>query len=195
MIAGILLFLPLTAVLLIVELRLDSATRGSPVQGWLAEHLYLPLLRSAALLIFIFVAHPELFGIPEAPSLGALLADGHYRFDQLINVLLLIALLLPMVPLLDRVSGLTLALQGMCAVALVASWMASERGVPIALAPDIWLVVRISAVLLAARIAGELLAREFLVTRRNRELILEALRMLAQLPAVVLYAHFLGAQL
>ena len=195
MIAALLVFIPLPVVLLSVELKLAGAARDSAVQSWIADHVYLPLIRSTALLVFIFLAHPELFGLGAAPSLSALLAGGHYRFDQLINVLLLVALLLPLVPLLDRVAGLTLTLQGMCAAALLASWIASASGVAISLLPDAWLIVRISAVLLAARIAGELLAKEFLAAPRYRELILEALRMLSQLPAVIMYAHFLGAQL
>ncbi len=195
MITAVLLFLPLTAVLLIVELRLDDAVRGSAIQSWLALHIYLPLIRASALLVFIFVAHPQLFGLASAPSIPALLAGGHYRFDQLVNVLLVVSLLLPLVPMLNRISGVTLAVQGICATALLASWMGAEAGVTMRLLPDSWLLLRIAAVLLAARLAGQLLANEFMATPRHRQLVVEALRMLAQLPAVIMYAHFLGRQL
>lgn len=195
MITALLIFIPLTVVLLFVELKLHAAAHGSAVQNWLAEHLYLPLIRATTLLVFIFVAHPQLFGLNSAPAFSDLLAGGHYRFDQLINLLLLIALLLPLIPLLDRVSGLTLALQGMCAVGLLASWMASASGIAIRLTPDLWLLARIIGVLLSARVAGELLAREFIGASKYRELVLEAVRMLAQLPAVIMYAHYLGSQL
>lgn len=194
MIPAILLFLPLTAVLLMAELRLDRASRGSPIESWLAIHLYLPLIRSTALLVFVFVAHPQLFGLTDAPPLSELMAGGHYRFDQLINVLLLVTLLLPLIPMLNRISGVTLALQGMCATALIASWMASESGIDLRLLPDVGLLIRIAAVLLAARLAGQLLADEFLPSPRYRQLAVETLRMLAQLPAVIMYGHYIGAQ-
>lgn len=195
MIAGLLLFLPLTAALLILELQLSRATHGNAIQDWLALHLYLPLMRATALLVFVFIAYPGLYGLATAPSISALLTAGHYRFDQLVNVLLLVSLLLPLVPVLNRLTGVTLALQGMCATALLASWVAIEAGATVRFLPDLWLVFRIAAVLLAARLAGQLLAKEFLRSPRYRELLVESLRMLAQLPAVIMYAHFLGTQL
>lgn len=195
MVTAILLFLPLTAALLILELRLDHAARGSAIQDWLALHLYFPLIRATALLVFIFAAYPDLFGLAAAPSIPDLLTGGHYRFDQLINILLVISLMLPLIPMLNRITGVTLALQGMCATALIASWVAGDAGVAPDFLPDAWLLLRIAAVLLAARLAGQLLAKEFLHSARYRELLVESLRMLAQLPAVIMYAHFLGAQL
>lgn len=195
MIAATLAFLPLTAVLLMLELRLDRAARRSAIQGWLALHLYLPLMRATALLVFVFIAYPELFDLATAPSISALLAAGHYRFDQLVNILLVVSLLLPLIPVLNRITGVTLALQGMCATALVASWVAIEANAAIDFVPDAWLLLRIAVVLLAARLAGQLLAEEFVNSPRYRELVVESLRMLAQLPAVTMYAHFLGTQL
>lgn len=195
MLAALIVFVPMTVALLLLELRLQAATEGSELQGWLAAHLYLPLVRAAALLTFIFVAHPQLFGLADAPTLGALLGAGHYRFDQLVNLFLIVSLLLPLLPLLNRVAGVTLALQGVCAAALIASWLAADAGTTIQLMPGPGHLLRIVAVLLAARLLAEWLARELLRRSAYRDILIEAARMLAQLPAVIIYARYLGAQL
>lgn len=195
MITAFLLFLPLTAALLLVEAKFNRVTDSGAVPAWLAVHVYLPLIRAAALLTFVFVAYPRIFGLQDAPSLAELLAGGHYRFDQIINLVLLVALLLPLIPLLNRISGITLALQGMCATAMLASWLASSAGSELTLLPGGWLGLRILAVLFAARLAAGLLAQHFSTPQGRNDLIHEALRMIAQLPVVILYARFLGAQL
>lgn len=195
MLLALVLFLPLTVALLLLELRLQDAAAGSELQAWLADHLYLPLLRASALILFIFTAHPALFGLANAPGLGALLAAGHYRFDQLINLFLLVSLFLPLLPLVNRVAGITLALQGICAAALLASWLAAESAATLDYLPGPGQLLRIIAVLLAARLLAELLAREFLRRSAYREILVEAARMAAQLPAVIIYARYLGSQL
>ncbi len=195
MLTALIVFLPLTIGLLLLELRLQAATAGSELQAWLADHLYLPLVRAIALLAFIFIAHPELFGLTQAPSLGTLLGAGHYRFDQLINLFLIVSLLLPLLPLLNRIAGVTLALQGFCATALLASWLAAEAGAALAFIPGPGQFLRIIAVLLAARLLAEWLAKELAKTTAWRDLLVEAARMAAQLPAVIIYARFLGRQL
>lgn len=195
MLAAIIVFVPLAALLLLAELKLLHAAQVSELQAWMSVHLYLPLIRAAALLLFIFIAHPELYGLRNVSSLGSLLTNGHYRFDQLVNLSLLVSLLLPLLPLVNRVAGVTLALQGVCATALVASWMAADAGVTITLLPDIGLVLRMVALLAAARLVAELLARELIRQPGYRDIAVEAARMTAQLPAVIIYARYLGVQL
>lgn len=195
MLTAILVFLPLSVVLLLAEFRLHAVIGSNALQAWLATHLYLPLMRATALLVFIFVAHPELYGLSNAPSLGSLMAAGHYRFDQLVNLLLIVSLLLPLLPLVSRLAGATLALQGMLATALIASWMASESALNLRLIPDIGVAIRIIAILLVARLLADLLAEEFIQDRARRAISIEAARMAAQLPAILIYARYLGAQL
>ena len=195
MLTAVLVFVPLTLLLIYVEQRLYAAAQSSALQRWLAGHLYLPLLRAVALLVFIFMAYPQLFGLANGPSLRVLLATGSHRTDQLINILLLVALLLPLLPFVNRIAGVTLALQGICATALIASWMALETALAIRLLPDAGLFLRMTAVLVTARLVADLLAKELVVNSDSREIAIEAARMAAQIPVIVIYARFLGAQL
>lgn len=195
MLTATLLFLPLALLLVFLEQRLYAAAQASALRCWLVDHLYLPFLRAGILLVFMFAAYPQLYGLSEAPPLGSLLASGRHRFDTLLNALLVISLLLPLLPLLQRIAGVTLALQGIIATALVANWIALDVGSQIRLMPDALLMLRMAAVLIAARLVAGLLTRARPGTTASREMIFEAARMAAQIPVIVIYARFLGPQL
>ncbi len=195
MLMAILVFLLLALGLIVLEQRLYDAAQASALLCWLTDHLYLPLMRAVVLLVFLFAAYPQLYGLSEAPPLWPLLAGGRHRIDQLLNALLLISLLLPLLPLFQRVAGATLALQGIFATALIATWVARESALDIRLVPDALLLLRMAAILIVARVVAGLLTRARPGTSARREMVFEAARMAAQIPVIVIYGHFLGAQL
>jgi hypothetical protein len=92
------------------------------------------MLRAAALALFVLVAYPALFGVYDAPAVGALLAGGRGRLIQLVGLVFLLSLLLPLVPVLGS-PAFALPIQGAAGAALVAGWLAAATGSP---PPGLW---------------------------------------------------------
>ncbi len=195
MLVAIGLYLAAAFVVLYLEERLLHHAHGIGPSEWVAEHVYIPLLRIATLLVFIFAAHPDLFGVAEAPGVSELLrADGH-RFDAILNTTLLVTLFLPFVPGINRFAGVIFALQGIVAVCVLFSWTAPALGVE---DPRYWMGWSVLATSMAFAVAGELIARylrDRAMSRERRGLITDAAQMLLELPAVLVYSYALGAQL
>ena len=57
-----------------LEFWIERRFHDNPPALWLREHLGLPLLRAACVVLFVYLAYPALFGLREAPSLMVLLA-------------------------------------------------------------------------------------------------------------------------
>ena len=119
MLTAIFLFVLGSIGLLILEDYLHNHPSLSHLGTWLSEHLYIPMLRAALVLIFVATAYPALFGLQDGPAIDRLLSDGHYRLDWWINGVLLVSLALPTVPGLGRIPGIVLTLQGMVASAML----------------------------------------------------------------------------
>lgn len=167
----------------------------APLASAWVEHFLLPLGRVFALMVFLLVAYPALFGARQAPALHTILFGTAGRVDDLINVLFFAGLLLPSVPVLRRLPGLTLPLQGMAGTALLFTWLAQALGMSsVDLVPDAgqWLLLAVLAALAAA--AARLLTitiDEPVVRQDAHDLVLLWMQ---ALPLLV-YARMLGSQL
>jgi hypothetical protein len=182
--------------------RVDSALDGE-ILSWAWEHVGMPLLRAALMLIFILLAYPILFGLVDAPALGELLARDPLRVNHLLNLLFVVTLLFPLVPVLGEWDELVLPVQGIAASMLLFSWLTQAAGagsvhywpgwdtaaimLGLALATH-WLAMGLAAV------AGEELDRSLNVENAG-ELLARALVLFLQYPVIVVFCHGLGKQL
>ncbi|MEE8108401.1 MAG: hypothetical protein V3T36_04505 [Gammaproteobacteria bacterium] len=194
MLTAIFLFVLGSIGLLILEDYLHNHPSLSHLGTWLSEHLYLPMLRAALVLIFVATAYPALFGLQDGPAIDRLLSDGHYRLDWWINGVLLVSLALPTVPGLGRIPGIVLTLQGMVASAMLFGWLAQDMGLA-----QYWLFPGwslLAKILLITGAAGLLswMAESYLQLARKR-LVAESLRLLAQMPVLIIFGSALGRQL
>ena len=180
--------------LLIVEERLHQNPSLTRIGNWLIEHLYLPTLRAALVLVFVTLAYPALFGMEEAPGIGNLLAAGRHRLDWWINGVLLVSFALPSIPGLCRIPGVILTIQGMVASAILFGWLARDLGInQYWLLPDLKLLVKILFITGSAGLLAQMAGRYLEVARKK--LVAESLRLVAQMPALIIFGSALGKQL
>lgn len=189
-----LVFAGLTLALALLETHWRHAANVELFRLW-GDRFALPLLRVFCLMAFIGCAYPALFGLRDAPSLWSLLEAGHGRFDRSINLLFFAGLLLPALPLLRRVPGLVLPLQGCLGVALLFGWLASARGLAeLRRWPDAGTLLMLAAVSGLAMACASLLSRG-VQDPLGRQDIYDLLLIWLQLPVLILYGHWLGRQL
>jgi hypothetical protein len=175
---------------------------GEGAGAWWWDHLYAPMLRAAILLAFLLIAYPTIYGLSEAPPLLSVLFAGEGRFGQLLGVLFLLSLVLPLVPVAGALPGLMLPIQGVAGTALLFSWLGQALGVT---QLSYWPGARDGALMVAVSFAAYWLAKgcvaalQGIATRWNvadlDELAFEAVLLLFQAPAIVLYSASLGRQL
>lgn len=175
----------------------------SPVLIWQWEHIATPLLRILLLLLFIALGYPLIFGIQEAPGLWALLTSEHANTRNLVNLLFLIAILFPLIPVIGNWQALVLPMQGILASAIVFSWLAREQGmITISYWPGIpvFILIVVMAWLthyLALRLAhltGHRLDMA-LHLRDSGEFIARSTILVLQSPAILIYSLALGHQM
>ncbi|PPE73856.1 hypothetical protein C3942_10665 [Solimonas fluminis] len=177
-----------------LEQALHRNTREEALRLW-GEWFLLPLARVFCLMAFIVLAGASLYGLRDIPSPAELLAQAPGRTDRLITWLFFTGLLLPAVPLLRRVPGLVLPLQGGAGVALVFTWLAAAADFGGArLWPDL------PTLLMLAALSGFAMACAHLLTQAvqdevRRQEAYDLLLLWLQLPLLVAYGHWLGRQL
>lgn len=179
--------------------RVDDVTSTH----WLAEHLLIPAARALALVVFILLAYPGLFGLAEAPKLGELLSAERGRITSLLNLTFILSLLLPLLPVIGRLPALVLPIQGMAAASLLFHWLSASLPLQrIEYWPD-WPVL---GILLTMAFASHALARRLSagiatgLRQRFEKAGLEALVyrsiiLILQAPVILLYGLSLGQQL
>ena len=170
---------------------------------WLWQHVYAPLLRAATLLLFVLMAYPTLYGLAEAPTVTALLSAEEGRFGHILGIVFVLSLALPLMPVLGALPALMLPIQGVVAAALLFHWLATSLGAEnVRLWPGGGItlgVVALSATAYwlaghGARLTEHMGHRLFDIADLG-EVAREALVLLFQAPAIVLYAMVLGSQL
>ncbi|MBT8144635.1 MAG: hypothetical protein KJO55_08035 [Gammaproteobacteria bacterium] len=195
MLVAIAFYIAASIGLIYVEQRLALLGNDDAVIDWLNDHVYTPALRTFALVAFILLAYPDLYGLTDAPSLATVLRDG--RADLLLTTLFFISLFLPLVTVVDRIPGAILALQGILGCAMLASWVgdALDRG-----DINIWvgwpIIAQIIAILLAGLALGRLASWLYAPRLRQRYAgpVREAARLAAEIPAILVYSFAVGQQ-
>lgn len=174
-----------------------------PILQWQWDHIGMPLLRAGLVLLFIALAWPAIFGVSDAPTLGSLLAGNKMRFDYLLNVIFIVTLLFPLIPLIGEWEELILPVQGITATAMTFSWLAEATGrTNVHYWPGLMTVMLIiviavithSLALTISYFIGERIDKKLHVSNAG-ELLARALVIFMQYPVVVIYSHALGRQL
>lgn len=182
--------------------RIHNALNHAFLQ-WAWDHVGIPLARAGLLILFILLAYPVLFGTQTAPPLQTLFAADAMRVNHLLNLVFLITLLLPLIPVIGTRPAWVVPLQGIAACALLFSWLATEQGLEkvsywpggntlmliavIAIA-TYWLAIYLS------RQVGQHLDTAFEVKGASI-LVFEATVLVFQTPALLLFSLALGRQL
>ena len=166
------------------------------VTQWVVDHVALPLLRLAAVMVFLLCAYPGIYGWSPAPGLHGLLFGPSERFYDLINLFFLLGLILPLLSPLHRLPGLIVPLQAILAITLVYVWAAQAAGFS-----DVPLWPGWAAPLQFAALSLANFLPKFLQDRLNHEHpaladeLHEALILLVQAPALYFYGRALGRAL
>jgi hypothetical protein len=189
------IFLPLQA-------RVYEKLEHSALQ-WKWEHIAIPLAQAAMMMVFILLAYPVIYGIENAPEISILLSQDDLRIDYLVNLIFMVSLLFPLIPVLGHWHELVLPLQGIAASALIFSWLAQGVGLTefsywpgweIVIACLFlgvfthWVGVKIS------QFVGHKLDEAFNVLHSG-ELFSRGLILLLQSPVILLFSCSLGKQL
>ena len=201
-----LLALAVYAALVIVSVPCFNAAHShlqNTILNWPWEHIARPLLRALLMMVFIGLAYPVIFGLGEAPALFDLLAKGNHRINLLLNLMFLLTLVFPMLPLIGDQDELILPAQAILACSLLFSWLAAETGVTnvhywpgIVALIFIFLIAFISHRLASflSHHAGHYVDEKFHLAESG-ELISRAFILFMQSPAILLYSAALGKQL
>ncbi len=182
-------------VLSLLHGRLQAWLPGSAPQ-WYLEHILVPLLRVALLLLFFHLASGSLYGAAPPADPRAVMGS---RLNLLLDLLFLLSLLLP---LLLRNAALCVPLQALILMALVTDWLARGMGRGVALLPGpgtllLILAWSLGGLLLTRRLAGWIgrPLGERLHLGDVEVVLFEGLLLPLQLPALLQYGGWLGAQL
>ncbi len=186
-----------------IEHWVERRFHDNPPALWLREHVGLPLLRAACVVLFVYLAYPALFGLREAPALSALLAAHDGGTSTVLGLAFLVALAAPVVPVLHRHPELVLPVQGMLATAFLFEWLTGYLHITAAsvwpgfdvlvlVALAAWLMHRLAQY--AGRLVGEA-ADAAAGTRGYDRLVVHVVTLLAQLPVILIYSTALAAQI
>lgn len=183
--------------------RLHHAVRDVGLTAWVVEHVLLPWSRVLALLLFLLLAYPLLFGLHDAPPMPDLLLARDGRVSLLVNTAFVLSLLLPLAPLLGNLKGLVLPVQAIAMSAVLFHWLTLALGIehvsywPGGLAA-VTILVLAPLTQTLARHTGHWLGSH-INRAQNMEgfdgLAYEGLLLFFQVPAVLIYTLALGAQL
>ena len=170
---------------------------------WPWDHFMMPLLRAGLVLMFIAIAYPSIFGLSDAPTLSEVLARDDMRIHHMLNLVFVITLFFPLIPVVGDWHEFVLPLQGIAASMLLFNWLAHELNVmDVHFWPGIDSVLYMSMLASFTHVAavwisdrtGALFDRRFEVDGSNK-LVSSVLVMIMQGPIIVLYCRGLGRQL
>ena len=200
---ALLLFVVISILVELAAYRVLLVLSEVEAAAWIVAHGVIPAARALALVVFILIAYPVLFGLESGPAIGELLSQGRSRLMTLVNITFLLSLLLPLLPIISRLPALILPLQGIAAASLVFHWWAStQAGLGISFWPG-W--PTLSGLVVLAFLTHELakwLGRHLeqrldaLIQRHGSgKLIYRSVLMMMQAPVILLYTLSLGRQL
>jgi hypothetical protein len=170
---------------------------------WSWDKIGMPFLRAVLMLLFLLLAYPVIFAISDAPPVIALLDNDELRVNYLINLIFVVTLLFPLIPVLGKWEELILPAQAITASAMLFSWLAADLGFKnIQYWPGIITVISILVIaflshwlaLAVSHFLGDAIDEKFSVEHAGH-LLSRALVLFMQSPAILLYSAALGRQL
>lgn len=179
----------------LAEIRLHPVYSPHAATAWITEYVLIPLAEVITILVFILVAYPALYGLPTAPGILTLLGRGEMRTADLVNSLFLLSLILPLIPLFNRLPGFVRLAQAMTATAMIFYWLAARHELTFSLLPGpVTLVLIVVWSWLAQRLVYRI-AHQREGDRLTARVLYWHLISALQLPSILLYAHDLGGRL
>ncbi|MBT7952188.1 MAG: hypothetical protein HN764_11230 [Gammaproteobacteria bacterium] len=170
---------------------------------WSWDKIGMPFLRAVLMLLFLLLSYPVIFAISDAPPVIALLDNDELRVNYLINLIFVVTLLFPLIPVLGKWEELILPAQAITASAMLFSWLAADLGFKnIHYWPGIITVISILVIaflshwlaLAVSHFLGDAIDEKFSVEHAGH-LLSRALVLFMQSPAILLYGSALGRQL
>lgn len=199
MIVAFIAFALATLALIAVEEWLDEHVVPISWPGWLTEHIYMPALRATALVAFLLAGYPAIYATDALPPLGEVLAGQSNWFDDLIWVAWLVAVGLPLLPVIGRMQSVVLPLQANTTAAVLFAWAAQAAGID---DYSLWPGLEVGVLIVVLAGIGAWLARKIGLAvaehRLDAELghrVHEAGLLFFQGPAVMVYTTALGSGL
>jgi hypothetical protein len=187
----------------IISRKILNVLDDVSISEWLFEKIFIPLFRALELMIFILLTYPVLFGLNEAPPISELLAAGSHRINTLLNILFVLPLLFPLLPVFGRIPSLLLPIQGIAGSTLIFSWMQAALQLEhIHYMPGLIIV----AVIILLAILSHTIARwiashisqgvnRFFHIDDGQIIVYRIVVVIAQLPVILIYTTGLGGQL
>mgnify|MGYP005641398805 FL=1 len=86
---------------------------------WSWDKIGMPFLRAVLMLLFLLLSYPVIFAISDAPPVIALLDNDELRVNYLINLIFVVTLLFPLIPVLGKWEELILPAQAITASAML----------------------------------------------------------------------------
>lgn len=160
-----------------------------PEQRPLWNYLYQPGLRALFVVALVFGSYPAVFGLADAPPLGETLGQVENGFDKAFHLVLLLGFLLPAIPVIGRIPGLTIPLQAWGLLALLAEWTALAMGVD---SPSLWPGVGTATSMLVLALLGHFGPRLMPARVRQRPGLAAFSALALQIPAIYAYGLALG---
>lgn len=111
-----------------LDLWLEAKLHDVPVSDWLVEHFGIPLLHALAMILFVIILYPELFPLDPLPSVSELVRDGEGRVQHMMNWVFVIALLIPMIPVIGPRVEIILPVQGLIVLIILSRWLIQYSG-------------------------------------------------------------------
>ena len=170
---------------------------------WIFEHIFIPLARAIALMVFILLSYPVLFGIHEAPPISSLLSSGGNRISTLMNVIFLIPLLFSLLPIVGNIPAFILPAQAIAGASLIFSWM---QGALPAQTIHYFPNIKVLLVILLLAILSQAIARwagnhtsnavnRWFNIDDGQKIVYRIVILTAQLPVILIYTRGLGLQI
>ena len=191
--------LAIPIIYLLEKLRENIET--SIVLGWMHSHIGMPFARVILVLIFILSAYPALYGVEFLPSLGNVLFEHSGRLHSLINWLFISSLVIPFIPMVGIIPALVIPIQSILATAMLFNWAAPDISA-ITLIPTLWVILLFIALSIVTHKIAKIFAKSVgrsLKHKFNQQdithLIYESSLLASQVPAILVYGFYLGAQL
>jgi len=140
----------------------------SEVSGshWIARHIGTPFFHVLLLIAFIYMSYPVLYGLEShgidgervLPSLSQILNAKSGQTMKMVNILFIISVLLPLIPLFNRFLALILPLQAAAGSAMLYGWQSQLTGVEYSLFPGYKIIAVIIFFSFIAELTAKLLA-------------------------------------
>lgn len=186
-----------------LEAGLHRAFADNPALQWSWDRFFSPLLRALALVVFVYLAYPGLFGLRVAPAVVDLLTNSDAQLNAVIGNLFFIGFLASLIPGFSKYPEFILPLQGCLAAGYFFFWLTAYLGITTA---SLWPGLDVALAMLIVSYTGHRIGGHLgrmigtwvdgrNATRGYDRVAVHVVELLAQIPVVVLFGYGLGRQL